>query len=307
MAEAEKSLHSFHWLYYAFSSWANPITIYGCSVVSWLRWVSNYAILTTKIHSPKRILQNPQGSIVESVKPPKRSVLKNGEVWLIILLFVQTGESRNITHFQFTSWPDYGVPHSAEAFLNIMFHVRQTQTVKVKELGDRWTGHLGGPPIVIHCSAGIGRTGKLWAITELFLMKISHTALIYLLSAALCFFTSGMCSIFAITWIRIVLKYSLFALVSGHLRYCHSVRLLLQAFTKLPRIQNWLAHVVRKWPAFTCSVPLLRSLHRLPVKFRKASKSGCWPIKLVKNDLFICSVGLPHHSHPVHCDHKRDH
>ena len=37
---------------------------------------------------------------------------------------------------------------------------------------------------------------------------------------------------------------------------------------KLQSVQNRLAHVVTKSPLFTHSVPLLRSLHGLPVKFR---------------------------------------
>jgi len=65
-----------------------------------------------------------------------------------------------VSHYQFTSWPDYGVPHSALAMLDFLDRVRQQQSKMVMTLGDTWAGHPRGPPIVVHCSAGIGRTGK---------------------------------------------------------------------------------------------------------------------------------------------------
>ncbi|XP_059622784.1 tyrosine-protein phosphatase non-receptor type 9 [Phlebotomus argentipes] len=71
----------------------------------------------------------------------------------------KTEESRNVSHWQFTSWPDYGVPASAMAMLNFLQRVREQQAKMVKALGDTWAGHPRGPPIVVHCSAGIGRTG----------------------------------------------------------------------------------------------------------------------------------------------------
>lgn len=73
---------------------------------------------------------------------------------------LQTGESREITHLQFTSWIDYEVPPAAEV-LDFLFHVRSTQEQAAKNMASSWTGHPLGPPIIVHCSAGIGRTGNL--------------------------------------------------------------------------------------------------------------------------------------------------
>ncbi|XP_028435505.1 tyrosine-protein phosphatase non-receptor type 2a isoform X2 [Perca flavescens] len=61
-----------------------------------------------------------------------------------------TGELREIYHFHYTTWPDFGVPESPASFLNFLFKVRES-------------GSLGPEhgPAVVHCSAGIGRSGTL--------------------------------------------------------------------------------------------------------------------------------------------------
>jgi len=83
------------------------------------------------------------------------------QLFSICCYYVQTFESREITHLQFTGWPDYGVPHCAASFLDFMFLVRQKQQQCLMEVSNsEQVGSNGGvPPIVVHCSAGIGRTG----------------------------------------------------------------------------------------------------------------------------------------------------
>ncbi|CAH2284721.1 tyrosine- phosphatase non-receptor type 2 isoform X2 [Pelobates cultripes] len=61
---------------------------------------------------------------------------------------INTSEVREIYHFHYTTWPDFGVPESPASFLNFLFKVRDS-------------GSLGPAygPCVVHCSAGIGRSG----------------------------------------------------------------------------------------------------------------------------------------------------
>uniref|UniRef100_A0A667X855 Tyrosine-protein phosphatase non-receptor type 9 n=1 Tax=Myripristis murdjan TaxID=586833 RepID=A0A667X855_9TELE len=76
----------------------------------------------------------------------------------------ETCEQRQVSHFQYLSWPDYGVPTSAVTLIDFLGAVKRQQRKVVKALGSQWTGHPMGPPIVVHCSAGIGRTGTFCAL-----------------------------------------------------------------------------------------------------------------------------------------------
>ena len=60
------------------------------------------------------------------------------------------------------------------------------------------------------------------------------------------------------------------ALVTSKLDYCKSLLHEIPAkdLQKLQRVQNCLARVVTKAPRFSRSIPLLKSLHWLPIKFR---------------------------------------
>ncbi|XP_028317781.1 tyrosine-protein phosphatase non-receptor type 2 isoform X1 [Gouania willdenowi] len=61
---------------------------------------------------------------------------------------VTTGEKRQLYHFHYTTWPDFGVPESPASFLNFLFRVRESRALEVDH-----------GPAVVHCSAGIGRSG----------------------------------------------------------------------------------------------------------------------------------------------------
>lgn len=50
-----------------------------------------------------------------------------------------------VTHYQFLGWPDHGVPKFATSLIEFIRRVRNN--------------YLPGRPILVHCSAGVGRTG----------------------------------------------------------------------------------------------------------------------------------------------------
>ena len=61
-------------------------------------------------------------------------------------------EGRRIVQFHFKAWPDHGVPHDPGAVLGFLQDVNLQQSTLAEN--DQEMG-----PIVVHCSAGIGRTG----------------------------------------------------------------------------------------------------------------------------------------------------
>ncbi|XP_068744131.1 tyrosine-protein phosphatase non-receptor type 13-like isoform X2 [Montipora capricornis] len=62
----------------------------------------------------------------------------------------QTGNARTVFQINFTVWPDHGVPKSAVELIEFVRFLRLLAE--------------GPEPVVVHCSAGIGRTGALITI-----------------------------------------------------------------------------------------------------------------------------------------------
>ncbi|XP_048225431.1 receptor-type tyrosine-protein phosphatase H [Perognathus longimembris pacificus] len=83
-------------------------------------------------------------------------VTENWTVRDLQLLHVEEQKTLSVRQFHYLAWPDHGVPHSPDPLLAFWKMLRQ------------WLNETpeGGPPIV-HCSAGVGRTGTLIALDVL--------------------------------------------------------------------------------------------------------------------------------------------
>ncbi|KAI2661907.1 Tyrosine-protein phosphatase non-receptor type 18 [Labeo rohita] len=75
----------------------------------------------------------------------------NEEVIVRTLVVKYCDETRKVSHFQYTAWPDHGIPDMADGILGMMELARQKQGNQTD-------------PVVIHCSAGCGRTGVICAV-----------------------------------------------------------------------------------------------------------------------------------------------
>jgi hypothetical protein len=69
-------------------------------------------------------------------------------------LVKQGADVREVTHFFYQAWPDHGVPSTSDELLTFRHVVKSAVTNP-------------SVPVLIHCSAGVGRTGTYIAIDQL--------------------------------------------------------------------------------------------------------------------------------------------
>ncbi|KAJ1524929.1 hypothetical protein ONE63_009787 [Megalurothrips usitatus] len=74
-------------------------------------------------------------------------------------------EERKVYHYHFQAWPDHGVPADPGCVLNFLHHVNARQESIV-----------GAGPVLVHCSAGIGRTGT-FIVIDMILDQIKRLGL----------------------------------------------------------------------------------------------------------------------------------
>lgn len=108
----------------------------------------------TKTCEPFEIILNEKDENVTPELTTRKFVLKH----------LQKDETREIYQFQYTAWPDHGLPPSIDAFLDLLHMAHDSNKTK--------------GPFIVHCSAGIGRSGvfcTVHSMTEKFKYDLEHS------------------------------------------------------------------------------------------------------------------------------------
>ena len=71
-------------------------------------------------------------------------------IFLFINIYFQANKGGmscfDVTHYHFSEWPDHGVPTDKMCMIEFIGHIRKAHPPE-------------DAPLVVHCSAGVGRTG----------------------------------------------------------------------------------------------------------------------------------------------------
>ncbi|XP_062858967.1 receptor-type tyrosine-protein phosphatase epsilon isoform X2 [Trichomycterus rosablanca] len=73
----------------------------------------------------------------------------------LVLTYNPEKETRLVRHFHFHGWPEIGIPADGKGMIDIIAAVQKQQQ------------QSGNHPIVVHCSAGAGRTGTFIALSNI--------------------------------------------------------------------------------------------------------------------------------------------
>ncbi|CAG8578867.1 6525_t:CDS:1 [Paraglomus occultum] len=75
----------------------------------------------------------------------------------------QSLKTRRVTQLHFMGWADHGVPDSPDALLQLISKTNELQQLHADENNARTQPDAVGP-VVVHCSAGVGRTGTFCTV-----------------------------------------------------------------------------------------------------------------------------------------------
>uniref|UniRef100_A0A8C2L3U8 protein-tyrosine-phosphatase n=1 Tax=Cyprinus carpio TaxID=7962 RepID=A0A8C2L3U8_CYPCA len=92
----------------------------------------------------------PEDSVIcEGIEITVKQVIQADDYSLRIFTVKSEGEERTLRQYWYTSWPDQKTPDKAPPLLELVKEVEEA----------RKQAPLNSGPVIVHCSAGIGRTG----------------------------------------------------------------------------------------------------------------------------------------------------
>uniref|UniRef100_H2SDS0 Receptor-type tyrosine-protein phosphatase epsilon n=1 Tax=Takifugu rubripes TaxID=31033 RepID=H2SDS0_TAKRU len=100
----------------------------------------------------------PEGSVTfgdYSVELTADTLCETFSVKDLVLTYRPEKQSQHVRHFHFHGWPEIGIPGEGRGMIDIIAAVQRQQ----QQSGNR--------PIIVHCSAGAGRTGTFIALSNI--------------------------------------------------------------------------------------------------------------------------------------------
>lgn len=97
---------------------------------------------------------------VVSVQPKQGYVVRE-------LLLEHNGETRRLLHYWYDTWPDHKTPQNAHSIVAMATEIEKCRTSfkNLKSPNNNEGQNVSDGPVIVHCSAGIGRTGCFIAIS----------------------------------------------------------------------------------------------------------------------------------------------
>jgi len=120
------------------------------SIIVMLTGLEEGGILKCARYWPKEIGDN--GQLYGNIRVSVISVDANSGYVHSVMSIQRNGECREVHHFWYKAWPDHGAPNAAASVLDMLCDIRAVSAAQTSG------------PWVVHCSAGIGRTGTFMAI-----------------------------------------------------------------------------------------------------------------------------------------------
>lgn len=177
-----------------------------------------------------------------------------------------------IRHFHYTGWPDHAVPPNSRTMIDFLNEIHKCAPIPRKE---------NFPPIVVHCSAGVGRTGAL-----------------ILLDVSICRAKSERVTNFARTWIFELFSWQLVTSGNRHLHWFGEHKkgphehgrqqgsVFIRALS-IRRIFEFPRHLRKVWPKIFWKNSRIQKIYRLGLS--KVTFFNFWKIPISTNQI-LCRI-----------------